>query len=273
MRGTRIGWLCLLSSIVVGAALAPSASAAEYEVHALPELGRCVKVTPGTGTYRGGSCIKVDPGGKGKYDWIQLTAEEERTFSGSAGSSTLVTAGHTTITCSTATISGEYTGPKNATVNITFHSCTNSSAAQCQSEPLTKGEIKTLPLDAELGFIKNQVKEGKTRISVGLDLKAQSPFPDLITFECGGVAESNRVDGSVIGRVLPINRMTTVSKLLYTRSKAGLQQPEKFEGGPKDTLTTTFMTGLESSSGASTLNMVGATATNSTALEIKAKET
>jgi hypothetical protein len=67
--------------------------------------------------------------------------------------------------------------------------------------------------------------------------------------------------------------MTTVSKLLYTRSKAGLQQPEKFEGGPKDTLTTTFMTGLESSSGASTLNMVGATATNSTALEIKAKET
>jgi hypothetical protein len=272
MRGTRIGRLCLLSAVVLGASVASSASAAEYEVKGLPELGRCVKVAPGAGVYKGGSCVTVDKNGKGKFNWIQLTAAEKQTLSGTAGETTLTTVGHTTIKCLTATISGEYTGPKTATVNIVFHSCTNSAAAQCQSEPTSKGEIKTLPLEAELGFIKNLVKEGKTSIVVGMDLKAQSPFSDLIIFDCGGLAESIRVDGSVIGRVKPINKMSTTSSVLFTTTSSGKQLPEKFQGEPNDTLTTTFMSGLESSSGASTLKILGETAKNSVPLEIKAKE-
>jgi hypothetical protein len=271
MRGTRIGRICLIASLVAGAISAASASAAAvYEVRALPELGRCVRVAEGTGVYPTGSCITAGSPGTGSFNWIQLTGEEKRTFSGSALESILTTVGHTTIHCSSASLSGEYTGPKNATVHIELHGCTNSLAAQCQSESTSKGEIKSLALEGELGFIKNQVKEGKTIVATGFDLKPQSPFSDLIIFECGGIAESIRVDGSVIGRIKPFDRMTTVSSLVYVRTKSGKQAIEKFEGGVKDTLTTTFMSGLASSSGASTL-AVKETGHYSTLLEIKAK--
>ncbi|MCW3027095.1 MAG: hypothetical protein JWN81_306 [Solirubrobacterales bacterium] len=271
MRGTRIGRICLIASLVAGAIGAANASAAEYEVRGLPELGRCVRVAEGTGVYPTGSCITAGSPGTGSFEWTQLTAEEKRTFTGSALESILTTVGHTTIHCSSASLSGEYTGPKNATVHLELHGCTNSLAAQCQSEPTSKGEIKSLPLEGELGFIKNVVKEGKTIVATGFDLKAQSPFSDLIIFECGGVAESVRVDGSVIGRIKPFDRMTTVSNLVYTRTKSGKQAIEKFQGGVKDTLTTTFMSGLESSSGASTLTIKSETGHYSTLLEIKAK--
>jgi hypothetical protein len=255
----------------LGAIGAGSASAAEYEVRGLPEWGRCVQVAAGTGVYPTGACITAGSPGTGNFEWTQLTAEDKRTYSGSALESILTTVAHTTIHCSSASLSGEYTGPKNATLHIEFHGCTNSLAAQCQSEPTSKGEIKSLPLEGELGFIKNVVKEGKTIVATGFDLKAQSPFSDLITFECGGIAESVRVDGSVIGRIKPFNRMTTVSNLAYTTTKSGKQAIEKFQGGVKDTLTTTFMSGLESSSGASTLAIKSETGHYSTPLEIKAK--
>ncbi|TMK25823.1 MAG: hypothetical protein E6G62_04050 [Actinobacteria bacterium] len=257
-----------MAALMVGV---PGASAAEYEVRGLPELGRCVQAAPGTGVYPSNTCITAGSPGTGSFEWIQVTAEEKRTFSGSGLESILTTVGHTTIRCTSASLSGEYTGPKNATVHIAFHGCTNSAGAQCQSEPTNKGEISTLPLEGELGFIKNQVKEGKTIIAVGFDLAPQTPFSDLIIFECGGVAESVRVDGSVIGRIKPLDKMTTVSNFIYKVTKTGKQAVEKFEGDPKDTLTTTFTSGIESSSGASTLTIKSETGHYSTPLEIKAK--
>jgi hypothetical protein len=272
MRGTRIGRICLVASIAACVIGVSSASAeSEYGVRALPEFGRCVKVAAGAGVYRGALCITVAPAGTGKYEWVPLTSGEKQTFSGSSLETVLTTSGQTTIRCSTANISGEYTSPKTATVHIEFHGCKNSLGAECQSEPTSKSEIKTLALEAELGFIKNVVKEGKTIVSVGLDLKPQAPSPALIIFECGGIAESARVEGSVIGTIKPIDKMTTVSNLVYTTTTSGKQLVEKFQGGVKDTLTTTFVSGLSSTPGASTLK-IKTTGHNSAPLEIKAKE-
>jgi hypothetical protein len=266
-----MGRLLLVAAIAVGAIGVAGASAAEYEVRGLPEFGRCVKVSPGAGVYPTAGCITAGAPGTGNYNWIQLTSGEKRTFSGTALESTLTTVGRVTITCLKASISGEYTGPKTATVHIEFHGCTNSVASQCQSEPTAKGEIKTLALEAELGFIKNQVKEGKPIIQVGLDLKPKSPLPDLMIFECGGITESVRVEGSVIGRIKPLEKMSAATNLIYAATRSGKQVPEKFEGGVKDTLTTTFMSGIESTTAASALTIKGETGQNSVPLEIKAK--
>ena len=78
--------------------------------------------------------------------------------------------------------------------------------------------------------------------------------------------------GSVIGKITPINKMTSEPKVLYYATKAGEQRPEQFQGSPKDTLSTSFTSGLETlSSGASSLNIKGETGRNASALEIKAK--
>jgi hypothetical protein len=75
----------------------------------------------------------------------------------------------------------------------------------------------------------------------------------------------------VIGLIKPIDTMTTEQKLVYSTSPSGGQLYEKFEGGPPDTLTTRFQSGLESSSAPSTLKIARETGANSAALEIKAR--
>jgi alpha-tubulin suppressor-like RCC1 family protein len=238
----------------------------------LPEVGRCVKVATGTGAYQGPNCIALEKaGGKfGKYNWIPVSATEKQTFGGTGGETVLATVGHSTIKCIAANISGEWRGSKTATVQIEFQACTNAKGQQCQSNPQNKSELKTLPLEAELGFIKNEVKEGKLILSVGLDLRPQPPGSDLLSYECGSVTESAHLEGSVIGQIKPIDKMTTESNLIYNTIR-GAQQYEKFEGGPSDTLTTRFQSGLESTYAPSTLKIVGETGSNAAPLEIKAK--
>jgi hypothetical protein len=92
-----------------------------------------------------------------------------------------------------------------------------------------------------------------------------------VTYECGSVTESARVEGSVIGQIKPIDKMTTESNLVYFARRTGEQVPEHFEGGPKDTLATTFMSGIESTTAPSTLTIKSETGHNANPLEIKAK--
>jgi hypothetical protein len=251
-----------LAVLALAAIVVPAASAA------LPEAGRCVKVAKGTGKFKGGACITRSTGAGGSWEWAPLTATEKQTFKGSGSSPVIVTAGHSTLTCVTVNVSGEYTGPKTATVELELQACTNASGKQCQTTPLQPSEIKSVPLEAELGFIKEQ----PPGIAVGLDLKPQSPLTALAVYECGNPTETAQIEGSVIAKITPLERMTTVSNLQFKVSRAGQQVPEKFEGGPTDTLKTTFMSGLESSSGASTLSVTEETGTNTNPLEIKAKE-
>ena len=268
MKGMRVIGLSFLIAL---AALSVVASAANA---ALPEAGRCVKVTAGTGTYSNASCTIVATTEKTKkYSWTPASAGEKLTFSGAGTETFLTTVGHSTIKCINANFAGEYTGPKTASVTISFQGCTNEAEQQCQSVGApAKSLIETLPLEAELGFIKNQTVEGKTIISVGLDLKPTAPFSDLIMYECTGSSEVAHVEGSVIGKAAPLNRMGTTFNLTYRAMKTGQQIPENFEGGPKDTLTTTYKSGIETvGSGASALTIKEETGHNTNPQEIKAK--
>jgi len=251
-----------LAALVLVVIAVPAASAA------LPEVGRCVKVAKGTGAYKGGACVTHATGGGGSYEWMPVTGTEKQAFAGSGSSPIITTAGHTTLTCVTGNYSGEWTGPKNASVQIELQGCTNSASQGCQTTPVQPTEIRGV-VEAEIGFIKSEAPG----ISVGFDLKPQPPSTALATYECGNLGELNRIEGSVIAKILPINRMTTSTSLTYKVSKAtGQQVPESFEGGPKDTLSTTFMNGVESSTGESALKMFDYVGTNTNPLEIKAKE-
>jgi hypothetical protein len=251
-----------LAAVVLVAIAVPAASAA------LPEVGRCVPVVKGTGKFKGGACIAVAPAG-GSYEWMPATSSEKQTFKGSGSSVVIATAGQSKLTCVAGNISGEYTGPKTATVELELQACTNESGKQCQTTPAQASEIKSLPLEAELGFIKSE----PPGMQVGLDLKPTSPLTALAVYECGSPTETSRIEGSVIASIKPLDKMTTVSDLLFkVLKRTGAQVPEKFEGGPTDTLSTTFMSGVESSTGASTLSMSEEVGANANALEIKAKE-
>jgi hypothetical protein len=262
MKGIRITGLCLLAVLAVSAMAASSASAVT-----IPQVGRCVKVATGAGAYTGPQCLALETHKKGKYEWIPVSSSEKQTFLGSGGETILATTGHSTIKCIAANFVGEWTGPKTASVTVEFQGCTNAKKEQCQSSPQNKSEIKTLPLEAELGFIKNE----PTVVQVGLDLKPTAPLTQLVTYECGSVTETARVEGSVIGQIKPIDKMTTESNLIYFARRSGEQVPEQFEGGLKDTLSTTFMSGIESTTAASSLTIKSETGHYANPLEIKAK--
>jgi hypothetical protein len=271
MKAIRVLGLCLISALAAACVAVPVAQGARP----LPEVGHCLKVAAGTGVYKAANCVAVAPAGTGKYEWTPVSPTEKPAFSGSGLETTLTTVGHSTIKCLAANMSGEWTGSKTASATIEFQACNDASGAQCQSStnPQNKSEIKTFPMEAELGFIRHEEVEGKLIIVVGLDLKPQPPLTALATYECTGSSETAHLEGSVIGRIGPFNRMTTVQNLLIYATKAGEQRPEAFEGGLKDTLTTTFTSGLETlSSGASSLNIKSETGQNAAPLEIKAKE-
>jgi alpha-tubulin suppressor-like RCC1 family protein len=243
----------------------------------LPEAGRCVKVATGTGKYSGANCLTVasKPSTK-KYEWLPAGFTEKLAFSGSGTETSLTTGGHPTIKCIAANITGEWTGPKTASVNVELQGCTNSAGAQCQTvtNPGNKSEIALSGVVGELGFIRYEQMEGKVVAAVGLDLEPQPPMTSLATYECTGSGEAGHVEGSVIGKITPINKMTSEPKVLYYATKAGEQRPEAFQGAPKDTLMTSFTAGLpeeSKGSGASSLNIKGESGKNAAPLEIKAR--
>jgi hypothetical protein len=273
MKVIRVGQICLLAVLALAAFGASSSSAAVYEVKGLPEAGRCVKVALGKGVYRGAACLLVALPGRGRYEWMPASATEKLTFSGTGEETILKTEGHPTIKCIDANISGEWRGAKTATVEIEFQGCQTPQQASCQTNPQNQSEIKTLPLEAELGFIRNVTVEGKTSVKVGLDLKPQPPLTELATYQCGSLGgETESVEGSVIGELRPINKMVLAQKLFYTTTTPGAQLPQSFQEEPSDTLTTKFTSGIESTSAPSTLKIRNETGKNSGLLEIKAKE-
>jgi hypothetical protein len=265
----------LVAVLAIGAIGATGASAA------LPEFGRCVKVTHGTGEYNGGNCVAL--GGGRNYNWVagpgatpKFTISTEFPVINSSGAS------KTTISCEFAEGEGEYTGVKSETVKkLVFRDCetpekpgeTPEEAIKrwCQNVGNFRGEITASELSGELGYI-------TATTLTGLDVKPLSGS-NLAAFECGGANEttergmgtgiSRELQGSVIGRVANVNRMTTEGLVKYIVNKKGIQVPEHLEGGTKDTLTT--LVGLvEKTPEATTFSGVEGL-TNAGALEVKTK--
>jgi hypothetical protein len=271
MRLSRVWGVCVLVALVVGAISASSALAA----HEPPEWGRCVKVEAGkTGAYTGPTCLKLAKGTQiGKYEWVPPSAIEKLGFTATGGETTLTALGHPTVKCIAANFTGEYTGAKTASVSIEFQGCTDQNGKQCQSPPgQNKSEIKAMNLEANLGYTRFEEVEGKKRIAVGLDLKAMPPLTSLATYECTESGETAMLEGSVIGKLKPLNKMTTETDLAI-KTRFGVQEPESFVGGEKDTLSTTFMKGLETvGTVPSTLNILNEKGVNSALFEVKAQE-
>jgi hypothetical protein len=236
-----------------------------------------VKVEAGkTGAYTGPTCLKLAKAPQiGKYEWVAPTAVEKIGFTGGGGETVLTALGHPTIKCVAANfVEGEYTGAKTATVTVELQGCLDQNGKQCQSPPgINKSEIKMLRAEANLGYTRNEEVEGKKRIAVGVDLKPMSPMTSLTTYECTGSGETAAVEGSVIGKLKPVNKMTTETVVTFKTLSTGKQQVESFAGGPKDTLSTTFMKGLETvGTVPSALNVLNEKGTNSQLFEVKIQE-
>ena len=244
MRRIGVGGAALLMLLLAGLGGAAGASAAEYEPEALPEVGHCVKVARGAGEYREGLCVhSVEKGGY--YNWHPALESEKLKFSGSGGTTHLTVVGQPThsVSCIGTNISGTWTGRHTAKVFFELQGCTNSEGKQCQTGT-AKSEINGEAPVARLGFIKNTIVNGRPVVEVGLDFQPEGLNTQLIGFECGSILEETRIEGSMIGRISPIDAMTTKSNLLLQVVK-GKQQYRKFVGEPEDVLSASWMSGVE----------------------------
>jgi hypothetical protein len=211
----------------------------------IPEFGRCVKapaekegkVTVYHGLYVNSGCTYESGLKLGKYEWLPGPGPNPK-FSGSAKAATLETVGGSKIKCLESTNSGEYTGTKTATVNVTFTGCARAAGAgeTCQSAGASAGELRAPGLQGTLGFVRDTAIEGITSVSVGLDLARE---PSLIAAECGNAHESLVVTGSVIAPFGSIDKMTA-GNTLKLKASGGKQVPESFEEEAKDTLSETL---------------------------------
>jgi phospholipase C len=212
---------------------------------ALPEVGRCATVggLPTTGRYSNRECTAVSKGeDSGGYEWSAGPATKPK-FKIVGGAGTFGPVGKWQIACETETYEGEFTGARTQRATITLTGCKNASLkSSCQSAGGASGEITTNPLEGEFGFI-----EGGMSPTVGLDLQPSVlSSPILVKYECGsGTGSGVQVseEGSVIGQVTPIDEKVSKGFTLKYTSGEGHQIPEKFEGGPKDTLTAVVRVG------------------------------
>jgi hypothetical protein len=226
-------------TLAVVAVAAATAFAAAQASAALPEVGRCV-AKPG-GKYKYSGCVITASAGTGKFEF-EAGAGPKPKFEALVNVPKMETAGGKKVSCSSGLVSGEWTGANTASVILEFQGCGNAKAGggavSCSTSP-TGGSIKTeMALEGVLGFIKGG---GTLKPVVGLDLKPKSPSTELMTFFCGQPiveppASTWTVEGSVIGRITPVNSMRTEEKLTYAAT-LGKQAIEMFEGGAKDVLS------------------------------------
>ena len=232
--------------IMAGAVLAAAAMgiAASGALAAPPEWGRCVPSPNHTGEYTGSHCTLKSANHKGAFEWApEPSAKPGFTAEGEAIS--LETTGKRKITCAVSHQEGSYTGAKTEKTKLTLVGCTTklgTETANCRTSPSGEGEIESTELTGEIGFVTVQGKK-----AVALDLKPASG-KTFFAFTCGappGKTIAATVEGSVLGRATPLNSMVEEFKVAYTQTAPGKQALQSFEGGEKDTLSTTFVQGLE----------------------------
>jgi len=235
--------VCALAALAIGVAGAASASATEYPLTGLPEIGRCVKASPAmTGEYKRGKCVTKSPTNTGEYNWLpgpgakpgikpRILSPTLETVTGKKIKCTYIFLEESTIADSKEVKAKKLTGQGCEMVG---------SGLPCFSNPNEVGTISsTVALNGEIGFI-----PGSKTLSpwVGLDLKPESEVSKtLFEFFCG---EQNAVpqyqvsiEGSVIGRVKPVNKMVEGNFQLIYKQAGGVQIPTAFKEGVEDVLT------------------------------------
>ena len=127
----------LAASVAVAFALtgiSGAASAAEYPLTGLPELGRCKNVGTG-GAYGSNGCIKVAPGHNGRFEWFPGPGDKPKFEAPVIGEVALVTVGGVKIGCGPSEIVGEWLDGKKASVNIAFHGCLETATKRPVRRP------------------------------------------------------------------------------------------------------------------------------------------
>lgn len=200
-----------------------------------PELGRCVRKA--LGKFATANCV-TPAEGAGGYEWLRGPGLRPG-FSGKSTLPRLETVSHRIVQCTAGDFVGKWTGSATASVALVFTGCSaliGGKAEQCQTNPADAAQIRSEPLQAELGFIAN--KQGSTP-KVGLALRLPNgSSTSALTFTCGSappLGEVWTVEGSAIGAIRPVDAMKPIFRPLYL-ALAGRQIPERFEAGPKETL-------------------------------------
>ena len=163
----------------------------------------------------------------------ELAAPPGMPFTAVSKAALLETATKVKIKCTADTAKGEVLGPKLVTMTIAFTGCTSSEVpgVLCNSPNGVPGEVATMPLIGQLGYIKVEPP-----VEVGMDLS--DPAAGLITTViCGPSVD--RITGSVIGRVTPLNKPTKKLAVKFTQ-KVGIQNPTHLFGEPVDILQSSF---------------------------------
>ena len=213
-----------------------------------PAIGRCLKLTgKAKWKYETDTCTSLSAGqDRGKYEWSPWPVLKTHFTTGTGGGAE--TPAGARFNCGDSTLSGEFTGPKTASVTIVLGHCSaannNTLKGTCQSEGASDGEIRFNPLRGELGYVSREIQEGKPVVAIGLRL-TPATGTTLASFECGGTAIS--LAGTVMGSVGPADEMTA-SHPLQVRSIDFQQFPEGFEEGPASVLTMS-VSGVEETAG------------------------
>lgn len=140
-------------------------------------------------------------------------------FKGLGGAGELTTlSGGISIKCTSNTLEGSITGAKTATVNITIAGCT---ALGFTSNSLGDAEklVLTGTLNAELCYINKTEKTVGVYIS-GINVHLEVPSLGVLI----------AITGSLIGRVTPLNTVTTHYTFGFEQSGTGDQKLTECEG-------------------------------------------
>jgi hypothetical protein len=163
----------------------------------------------------------------------EFSAPFGKPFTSTSKASLFETVGGSKLMCKADTNTGEVTGPQSGVITITFTGC-KLTGIPCNTPGMAPGTIATNLLTMTIGYINKANKE------VGVDLV--EPFGGgFLNYGCGPTLFA-KVQGSVIGRITPINVKVKPGKVFtlhFTQSK-GVQKPVKLEGGPVDVLETSF---------------------------------
>src|SRR2546421_4149938 len=180
MRSSRIIGACLAVACASGLIGAAGASAA------LPELGRCVKVTAGTGGYSRANCIAKSKTHSGEYEWMSGPGANSA-FTLKLSALRFETVNGKKIACDFLFAKGEFTGAKTMKISeVELQSCALVGAGlACYSVNIEPNRvISKTPLVGELGDIPGSTNPANPWL--GWDLKAESQTsPTVIEFKCG----------------------------------------------------------------------------------------
>jgi len=281
MKSIRIPGLCLVATLLVSM-VATGSALAEQKLPPKPFFGQCQKVLIAkagnaddaqcsttaknekewievvggetecreTVTKEAGNKIDAGCTKTGKGDYIQV-AEPVETFSSTSGIGVLETVGGTKVECAKDKNVGRIIGPSQVRIFVTFTGCGTEVLGKreaCTSSGANVEEIKTKELSGQLRYIKEPATT-----EVGLQLKPASG--ELFAeFTCAGV--SIKVKGAIIGKVTSaLNTYSRTGTVRFKQTK-GKQEPEKFEGGVKETLESTNLFGTFEQSGEDTTDNI-----------------